>query len=361
MNLSIFTQVFFMENIVDYIIVGDGYAGLFFAHQLIKNNKKFVLYTEGKKSASHFSAGVINPVVLKRFSAFWLADEQISFLQTSMDEIAQYLPSNYFIHEPIHRIFHDEKERGIWQKKIISNNLTSYLSSKFKKLNVVENPYETGVVHRAGRIDVQNFFSDFLQYLNLKNVLKVENFDYSQLNLDTNLYKDVKFEYIIFCEGTGVLNNPYFNFIPIIPNKGHFLKVKLSVPLIDEVIIKKKHFLFQVDSDTYYYGGTYDPVGLGSVIDPAAEKQLTDGLKEFYFHEFKVLEINFGYRPTLEDRRPVVGAHKGHPNLFILNGLGARGILNGNYFANHLYNHIENGLEILPEVQLGRFSNDVDV
>lgn len=62
----------------------------------------------------------------------------------------------------------------------------------------------------------------------------------------------------------------------------------------------------------------------------------------------------------MEDRRPVVGAHKDHPNLFILNGLGARGILNGNFFANHLYNHIENGLEILPEIQVDRFRNDVD-
>lgn len=350
-----------MENIVDYIIVGDGYAGLFFAHQLLKNNKKFVLYSEGKKSASHFSAGVINPVVLKRFSAFWLANEQISFLEQSMKEIAQYLPNNYFKREPIHRIFHDEKEREIWQRKIISNDLTSYLSSSFKKLNVVENLFETGVVHHAGRIDVYNFFRDFLEYLNVQNILKVEKFDYSQLKVNTNLYKDVRFTNIIFCEGTGVLNNPYFNFIPIIPNKGHFLKVKLSVPLTDDVIIKKKHFLFKVDSETYYYGGTYDPIGLGTEIDPAAEKQLSDGLKEFYFHEFEVLEINFGYRPTLEDRRPVVGAHTDHPNLFILNGLGARGILNGNYFANHLYNHIENGLEILPDVQVGRFMNNSDL
>ena len=33
----------FMKNI-DYIIVGDGYAALFFAHQLIKNNKSFYLF-----------------------------------------------------------------------------------------------------------------------------------------------------------------------------------------------------------------------------------------------------------------------------------------------------------------------------
>jgi aspartate oxidase len=37
-----------MKN-VDYIIVGDGYAALFFAHQLIKNNKVFIFFPKVKK------------------------------------------------------------------------------------------------------------------------------------------------------------------------------------------------------------------------------------------------------------------------------------------------------------------------
>ena len=69
-----------MRN-VDYIIVGGGYAGFFFAHQLIMNNKSFVIFSEGRKSASQVSAGIINPVVLKKFTTFWLAEEQIDFLK----------------------------------------------------------------------------------------------------------------------------------------------------------------------------------------------------------------------------------------------------------------------------------------
>jgi hypothetical protein len=36
---------------VDYIIVGDGYGALFFAHQLIKHQNTFVLFSEAQKSA----------------------------------------------------------------------------------------------------------------------------------------------------------------------------------------------------------------------------------------------------------------------------------------------------------------------
>ena len=344
-----------MKDTVDFIIVGDGYAGLFFAHQLILNNKSFILFSQGNKSASHVSAGVINPVVLKRFSAFWLADEQIAALKVSMQEISNYLPKNYLIPEPIHRIFHDEKERDIWQRKIISNNLQDYLSTKFKPLNLVENPYETGVVENSGRIDVQNFFQDFFNYLKEKNIFKQENFIYTQLDLKLNLYKNVSFKNIVFCEGIGVKENPYFASIPIVPNKGHFIKVKLSKPINQNVIIKKKHFLYNIKEDIYYYGGTYDPIAIGNEIDEAAKQQLIDGLKEFYTHEFEILEINFGYRPTVEDRRPILGTHLVHKDLHLLNGLGARGILNGNYFAKHLYDHIENDAILLADVDLKRF------
>lgn len=106
-----------MKN-VEYIIVGDGYAGLFLAHQLIKNNKSFVIFSEGRKSASQVSAGIINPVVLKKFTTFWKAQEQIDFLKDSLNEIKSYTGENYLINAPIHRIFHDENEQNLWLKKI---------------------------------------------------------------------------------------------------------------------------------------------------------------------------------------------------------------------------------------------------
>ena len=98
-----------MKN-VEYTIVGGGYAALFFAHQLIKNNKFFVLFSDGKKSASQVSAGIVNPMVLKKFTTFWLAQEQLDRLNETLNEIEKYTGNHYLIKENIHRIFHDQKE-----------------------------------------------------------------------------------------------------------------------------------------------------------------------------------------------------------------------------------------------------------
>lgn len=337
---------------VDYIIVGDGYAALFFAHQLIKNNKSFYLFSEGKKSASFVSAGIINPAVLKRFTTFWLAQEQIDSLKKTLSEIEGYTHKNYLIEKPILRVFHDEKEKELWLKK---SNEISFLSNDFIKINSIKNPFGCGKVNHSARLNVRDFFTDLMNYLEQNSHLIKEKFDYNLVNTENSTYKDIQFKNIIFAEGMAVKENPYFSEIPVEANKGHHLEVKLSEKIEDDFTIKKKHFIFPLNENTYYYGGTYDREQIHHKIDNSAVEKLINALAEFYPNDFEVTQVKFGFRPTVKDRRPIVGAHSEFKNFYVFNGLGARGILNGNYFAINLYNHLENGEEIHPEVDLKRF------
>ncbi len=152
-----------------------------------------------------------------------------------------------------------------------------------------------------------------------------------------------------------VRKNPYFSDIQVIPNKGHHLKVKLSVKLDYQCTLKKKHFLFPLNDEFHYYGGTYDPNERENEIDDFKTEELIAGLKEIYPHDFEIVEINYGFRPTVKDRRPIIGNHPDHSNYYIYNGLGARGILNGCYFSRELFEHIENGKMLMPEVDIKRF------
>lgn len=343
-----------MKN-VDYIIVGDGYAGLFFAHQLIKNNKSFVLFSEGKKSASQVSAGIINPVVLKKFTTFWKAQEQIDFLKNALQEIESYTGRNYLIEASIHRIFHDENEQKLWLKKSGNEDLLHFLDKDFKHLEVVNNSFNTGKVNQSARLDVNSFFADLFTYFENNSQLIKEKFDYSKLHTSENTYQDIRYQNILFCEGMGVKDNPFFSDIAVIPNKGHHIKVKLSTPIPENITIKKKHFLFPTYNGLYFYGGTYDREQLHHHIDDSAVEQLVKGLSEFYPYDFEVKEVNFGFRPTVKDRRSIIGRHHQNKNLYVFNGLGARGILNGCFFSKRLYELIENDIPLDEEVSLDRF------
>ncbi|WP_370901064.1 NAD(P)/FAD-dependent oxidoreductase [Chryseobacterium gossypii] len=343
-----------MEN-VDYIVVGDGYAALFFAHRLIKNNKSFKLFSEGRKSASRVSAGIINPVVLKKFTTFWKAQEQINFLKKTLDEIQSYTGKNYLINAPIHRIFHDENEQHLWLKKSENEELTHFLDKDFRHLAIVNNPFDTGKVKQSARLDVSGFFNDLFRYLEDNFHLIREKFDYNALDTSESSYKDFTFKNTVFCEGMGVKENPFFSEIPVNPNKGHHIRVKLSEPVPENITIKKKHFLFPVDEGLCFYGGTYDREQLHHHIDDSAVEQLIKGLSEFYPYDFELDEVNFGFRPTVKDRRPIIGEHPEYKNLYVFNGLGARGILNGCYFSQSLYDLIETDMPLPAEVSLTRF------
>ena len=78
----------------------------------------------------------------------------------------------------------------------------------------------------------------------------------------------------------------------------------------------------------------------------------------WYSYQDKYSEIvkHFGgVRPTVSDRRPLLGTHEVYKSLHILNGLGTRGVMLGPAMAKALYDHIENNIPLDREADIKRF------
>lgn len=339
---------------VDYIIVGAGFAGIFFAHQLLKENKSFRIFYDEGISASQISAGICNPVILKRFTTFWKSKEQVDYLKIIFDEIETYTGKRYLINEKVTRIFHNESEKVQWIKNTQKENLNFYLNPNFISLDTIENPFGAGTVDQSCRLNVEGFFIDILTYLDSNNYLIKEKFDHQTVNVETNSYKNISFKNLVFCEGITSNKNPFFKNIPIDANKGHCLKIRLKNPA-DPYIIKKKYFLFSLENNSYYYGGTYDRFDKTEIVNNESVEDLKRGLQEIYNNEFEILDVNVAFRATVADRRPILGRHPEHPNFYIFNGLGARGVYNGSYFSKILYDYLENNAELESEIDVKRF------
>ena len=343
-----------MEHKVDYIIVGGGFAALFFAHQLIKNKKSFRIYSGPGKGASRISAGIINPVVLKRFTSFENALEHIEVLENLFKEISAYLNENFIVNEPTRRIFHDENEKKTWLKKSTNEKLALFLDSTFETIPNIINPLESGTVNRSFRIDVPYFFECFEKYLIEHDYLIQEDFIYDDLDVQNSKYQNSVFSKIVFAEGMGVKNNPFFKEIPVLSNKGHHLIIKFNQYKLSSTI-KKKFFLFPLNDSEYYYGGTYDPQNNSIGVDSSAVEKLVEGLKEMIDEPFEIVATPYGYRPTVQDRKPILGKHPEFTNLYVFNGLGTRGLLNGTNYSIVLYNFIENDIPLANEIDIERF------
>lgn len=339
---------------VDYIIVGGGFAGFFLAHQFLLSNNSFLIYSAGQVSASHISAGICNPVILKRFTTFWKSAEQMDYLETIFAEIAAYTGKNYIVKEPVARIFHDDAEKKQWLRNAEKDNLKPFLDPNFVQLKTVENPLESGIVKDSCRIDVENFFQDMTSYFTAANQFVSESFDYNAIDAENSTYKNIKYKHIIFCEGVAVRDNPYFDKIPVLPNKGHCLEIKIDQS-IDPYIIKKKHFLFSLAENRFYYGGTYDRFSTTPEIQLQSVEELENGLKSFYKGNYKITKVKAAFRATVADRRPILGTHIDIKNFHIFNGLGARGVLNGSYFSKQMFDYLEHQVRLDPEIDVKRF------
>ncbi|MDL1914103.1 MAG: FAD-binding oxidoreductase [Bergeyella sp.] len=339
---------------VDTIIVGGGFAGLFLAYQLLSRKCSFVLFSDHKTGASLISAGVVNPVILKKFSIFPEGGKQLACLAQVLGGMESILQEKIKVTEPVYRIFHSEKEKEIWIKKSSQKELQPFLSTTFSHFEGIENPFGCGKVFGSFRIEVEVLITKMKEYLEKRGCLIREKFEYRKLRKSE--YENIKCQRIIFAEGIGVKKNPFFGDLPVIPNKGHKIGVRfLEQDFALKKTIKKKHFLFPLNASQYYYGGTYDRDNISAGVDCDALEELKKSLKEITEIPYIIENRGVAHRPTVLDRKPILGRHKNEPHLYILNGLGTRGILNAAYYSSMLIDFIEKGMSLPKEVSVDRF------
>ena len=345
---------------VDYIVVGIGLAGISFCEQLKANNKTFVVFDNASQQSSTVAGGLYNPVVLKRFTPVWMCKEQLYLALPMYANLEALLNVKLDYKIPVCRKFASLEEQNDWFTASDKPILSEYLSPKIIKNNnnAIDAPFGFGEVLKTGRIDVKALIDAYKAYLLNKELLYETVFNYDDLKLEADFvqYENIKAKYIVFAEGYGIAKNPYFKNLPLVPAKGELLTIHVPNLKIDYVL-KAGVFLIPLEDDLYIVGATYEWKDLSADVTDAAKEELLGKLTKLINCEFKVVNQVAGIRPTVKDRRPLVGMHSTYKNMFVLNGLGTRGVMIGPYVAQQLYQFIENEQPLDKEINIARFVN----
>ena len=343
---------------VDYIIVGCGLAGIAFCEQLLQHQKSFMVFDDQSQLSSVVAAGLYNPVTLKRFTEVWKAKEQLSIVLPFYRHLEEKLQVKLDYKLPVYRRFASIQEQNEWFIASDKPNLEDYLSTQLIKNEnaTVIAPYGFGKVLQTGRIDTATLVSSYKIFLKKNNSYFFEKFEYDQIEIlqEKIIYKSFEAKHIIFAEGFGMMKNPYFNHLPLNVAKGEVITIKAPDLKIDYVL-KSSVFVVPEGNDLYSVGATYNWEDQTHQITEEARNELLQSLKQLITCNFEVVNQRAGIRPTVKDRKPLVGTHPVHKNLFILNGLGTRGVMIAPYVAKALFNFIENDVVLEKEIDINRF------
>lgn len=347
-----------MKNVEkDFIIVGQGIAGSVLALELIKRGKSIIVIDKPELSASsRVAAGIWNPVVFKRLTKSWMIDELTPCLNEFYSSAEITLNAKFLEERKIAKLFTEEQEINLWKKKV-TEDMRDYLSEEILEMHE-PTPSKYAIVKQAGNLDTVTFLNAVTVHLKANDSYLEEAFSHNDLRINATdvSYKNLNASEIVFCEGHLVKYNPHFNYIPFKPAKGDVFTISCKQLDID-FILNKGMFIMPLGNHLFKCGATYNWQDLTDIPNPAGKEELIAKLKKIIPYEFEVIKHEAGVRPSVVDRRPVLGTHPSHAQLKIFNGLGTKAVMLAPFFAKQLCDYLIEGESLNGEVDVMRFNS----
>lgn len=343
---------------IDYIIVGLGLAGVAFTKELTENKKSFIVFEDDSQNSSSVAGGMYNPVILKRFTPVWDAVNQLKIAIPFYNNLERKFKKKYHYHLDIYRLFKSVEEQNNWFEACDKPLLSTFMVPKLitKKFMGIQAKYGFGKLTKTGRIDTKNLLKDYRNDLAEKGLIKNERFNYNEVKiLDRGIgYNEINALKIVFCEGFGLNENPFFNYLPMREVKGELLTI--HAPELDiNFLLKAAVFVLPLGNNLFKVGATFNWNDKTKLPTKEGRRELTEKLDSFIATPYKIVDHTAGIRPTVKDRRPLVGKHPVYQNLAVLNGLGTRGVMIAPFVAKTLYNHLEMEQPLPKEISISRF------
>lgn len=342
---------------IDFLIVGSGLAGISFAEVALNNNKSILVFDNDSQNSSKIAGGLYNPVILKRFSEVWKAEEQLKLMKDFYTIIEEKLKTKFDFSTPILRKFFSIEEQNNWFSASDKTGLAPFLSTAIitKKYDGITSPFNYGEVLHTGYVDTALLLTKYRTYLKDKELLIQDSFDYSllEIKIDSVIYKGIEAKNIVFAEGFGMHENPFFKYLPLDGTKGELFIIKATDLNLD-VIVNTSVFILPLGDNLFKVGATYNWKDKTDLPTLEGRQELLERINEIIDCEFEVIAHFAGVRPTVYDRRPLIGTHVDHKSLHLLNGLGTRGVMLGPSMANALFDAIVNGIALDPAIDIKR-------
>jgi len=346
---------------VNYIIVGQGLTGTLLAHFLLQAGKTIHIFDNHHQgSSSQVAAGIINPVTGRRVVKSWMIDTLIPHAQSTYQSIEKHLGIHFFYEKNIVRALFSKQEEDLWLEKTAHPSVEKYIleaNDLGEFQTKVQEGYAVGEIQKTAQVDMPLLLENYRNYFLQKENITLEKFDYQAVKFEQDfvIYKNIKAEKIIFCEGQQGRFNPFFDKKGFEVAKGEVLLVKIPNANFQK-ILKHKLFIVPLRDELYWVGSTYDWEIPHDQPTEEAKQLLIFKLKKILQVPFEVIDHQAAIRPTTFDRRPLIGLHPENELLGMVNGMGTKGASLAPYFTKMFVDLLLENKPVLAAADIGRLS-----
>ena len=342
-----------MHKVVDLLIAGHGLAGAVLAETARQRGLSVHVFDAKKPgNASTVAAGMVNPLVLRRFVPSWRADEMLP-LATAFYEACDHRYGSCTWHPlPVVKLFPSHAESHLWERAMVKAESALFmLNPEHSELLTagISAPHGYGIIPNAAWLDVLTFLSVQRDHLKAQHAFsdsEVRPSDVEETVVGVRVHGK-EGRWLVHCTG------PFSDVKGLVPVKGETLLV--SIPGLElPHILHRGVFLLPLGTGLFRVGSTFKWNEVWDGPSEEARNWLLARVEELVQRPVELLGQEAGVRPASRDRRPLLGLIGPHEALF--NGLGARGVLLAPWSAGHLLDHLFDGLPVDPEVDLRRFA-----
>ncbi len=344
----------------DYLIIGQGIGGTSVAWHLHEHGKTFQIFGDSSMpSSSRVAAGIFNPLTGKKLVKTWLADDLFPYAQSFYGGLEEKLKCKLMHPAPIYRPFRSIEEQNTYLAQTADPGISPYVATTpdpGREMPYVNADFGGLEVVQSGWIDLPALLDASRVYFQAKDLYIEGAFDHADLSRSEEgiEWRGKRFKTVIFCQGFFALENSLFNWLPFAPVKGQILEIATDVSL-KPCIINQGIFALPVAGNRMKVGATYSWDPLDWEVTEAATEELESKLRALLRTGYTLIGAQAGIRPSVRDRRPLVGIHPEFSNVSIFNGLGTKGVTLAPFLAKEFCNHLIYGKELNPLVNIKRY------
>ncbi len=295
------------------------------------------------------AAGIINPITGRRFVKSWRIDELLPEARRLYGELEAELGIKVWYDLPLVRTLFNRGDENDWLVRSADPGYADYMEDRpalGRLPELTEPAFAYAGVRHTARVDVATLITEYRKQLVREGRFLAAEVNYNAL--------PTPYDRIVFCEGWRVCFNPLFSFLPPGGSKGEVLIVRTEAPPL-KCMFKHRVFLVPRADGTYWIGATNQHPFSDDSPTPSARQFLIDRLEEVLRVPYTLFRQEAAVRPTVRDRRPVIGQHPQQPTRYIFNGLGTKGASIAPLASGWLFSLLEEQKPVPPEVDVARF------